>query len=253
MHDAILNPFRHLPARPAKPPKDWALFLDLDGTLLDLAATPADVAIPPRLIADLERVADSLNGAVAIVSGRSLDDLDRLVGLPHRSAAAEHGAVMRFANGRCETSGVSYPDAWLASLRRDFDQIEGVVIETKAHGVAVHFRGAPTIADHVHAAITSLISSDSDRFELLPARMAYEFRARTATKGRAVSRFMREAPFRGRLPIFVGDDVTDDDGKHAAEALGGVGLKVDSAFAGQPSEVRRWLGALAAGGIERGG
>ena len=117
----------------------------------------------------------------------------------------------------------------------------GVLVEEKTHGVAVHYRLAPQREGEVHDLVRAIVAQDAENFEVLPARMAFEVRHRTLTKATAVTSFMPRPPFSGRVPVFVGDDVTDEDGFRAAEAMGGLGLRVQDVFGGQPAQVRRWL------------
>jgi trehalose 6-phosphate phosphatase len=247
MLDVIREPFANAPGQPPRDPGTWALFLDLDGTLLDIAPTPDSVAVPAGLLADLGRAASALDGAFALVSGRALADIDRLTGALRLPMAAEHGAVLRFPDGRREEIGGGVPPDWLARIGNAFGRVDGIVIEPKQRGVAIHFRGAAGEAGRVWDLARSLVDGSADRFELLAARMAVEIRRRGASKGRAVQALMTVAPFRGRVPVYVGDDVTDDAGIVAAKALGGVGLKVAWAFGGEPARVRRWLAGIAAG------
>lgn len=224
--------------------KNWALLLDLDGTLLDIAATPSDVIVPAGLIDDLEAAAALLDGALAIVSGRALADIDRLMAPLELPAAGEHGAIIRFSGGRREELATNFPTDWFAQVAAAFGHVEGIAIERKAHGVAIHYRQVPDEAERARDLARALAEREPDRFEVLPARMAVEVRSRAANKGHAVARLMDAAPFRGRTPVFVGDDLTDEDGVRAAQALGGFGLRVHEAFAGEPARVRQWLREL---------
>src|SRR5690606_12109035 len=116
-----------------------------------------------------------------------------------------------------------------------------VIVERKPHGLALHYRAAPERAEAAHAVLESLLASHGEDFVLLPAHMAFEIRPRRATKARPVEILMRSPPFRGRRPVFVGDDVTDEDGMEAARRLGGLGLHVGRDFCGGPPEVRAWI------------
>ena len=120
------------------------------------------------------------------------------------------------------------------------------MLEHKARGFALHYRAAPAAGTQLHDALALLLAG-STQFELLPAHMLWEVRPRGADKGKAVIDLMDRPPFRGRLPVFVGDDVTDEDGIRAATAMGGVGLRVQDAF-GDAAGVRAWLAAIASHG-----
>jgi trehalose 6-phosphate phosphatase len=142
--------------------------------------------------------------------------------------------------------GRSVPARWRFELHAAARDWAGVLVEEKAHGVAVHFRLAPEREAEVRALVDQVVADDPRNFEVLPARMAFEIRHRSLTKALAVDRLMPCPPFLGRVPVFVGDDVTDEDGFRAARAMGGLGLHVKEAFGGQPAQVRGWLETFAA-------
>jgi len=223
--------------------RHWALFLDLDGTLLDIAAAPDRVVIPPRLIEALAEVHEALGGALAVVSGRTLDDVDRLLAPLRLPVAAEHGAVIRLPSGvfdripetRCPSR------EWVRQLHEATRDWSGILVEEKIYSVALHYRQAPHRKSALRKLAMSLVLAAPTRFELLTAKEAFEVRPKGVTKGRAVEVLMSHEPFRTRQPVFVGDDITDEDGMEAAVRLGGMGLTVAAAFEGQPRAVRNWL------------
>lgn len=220
-----------------------ALFLDLDGTLLEIAATPETVVVPPALPILLDHLRALLGGALAIVSGRSIVTIDQLL-KPFKSAAAgEHGVGLRFDDGTTEEmpAGLAVPEAWRDSLRTLAERWPGILIEPKQHGCAVHYRLAPERHDDVWKAVRALVPDDHPLFRLIPAREAVEIGPRATSKGFAVERLMAGGPFRGRRPIFVGDDFTDEAGMSAARRFGGEGLRVAEIFKGDPALVRGWL------------
>lgn len=225
----------------------WTVFLDIDGTLLDIAATPQSVVVPAGLLRDLARLREGLGGALAFVSGRSLDDIDRLFAPLVLPAAAEHGAIVRLPDGQIEEVDVVVPSAWRASLARLAIEYPGVLVEEKRHSIAVHFRQAPNAEYASRAAVDTLVAGAPDRFHVLPARMAFEIRGRRVSKEAAVRRLMNTIPFSGRRPIYIGDDVTDEPAIEAAQDLGGLGLHVDRNFDGEPARVRAWIGTLVKG------
>ena len=234
------------------PPFDprWALFLDLDGTLIDIAPRPELVEVPEGLVALLQRVAQGFAGALAVVSGRPLAGLDRLLDPWRPAAAGEHGAFCRLPDGTTATPEAlpAVPTTWRAAARRLGDEHPGVMVEDKQAGITVHFRQAPAAQAAIRDAIERLVGADPTHFAVVAAHMALEIRPRGVHKGWAVDRLMREAPFRGRIPVFIGDDVTDEDGFRAAEALGGKGLHVHHYFQPGAVAVRAWLASLAAAG-----
>ena len=220
-----------------------ALFLDLDGTLLEIAATPELVVVPPALPSLLANLHHRLEGAVAIVSGRPLAQLDQLLTPFRASASGEHGVTVRFADGTLEEMpiGVAVPDDWRAALDMAIESWPGVRIERKPHGLTVHYRLAPEREAVVWELVRGIVPADHPWFRLIPAREAVEIGLRAASKGDAVERLMAHAPFHGRRPIFVGDDFTDEAGMSMARRFGGLGLRVAEVFGGDPAQVRAWL------------
>jgi trehalose 6-phosphate phosphatase len=231
-------------ANPPQPRTDWALFLDLDGTLLDLAPTPDAVTVPSDLVETLRRASAALNGALAIVSGRLMSEMDALLSPLRLPGGAEHGAVVRMPDGLLDEIDATIPFEWVQALIDAARVMPGVLIERKTHSVVAHFRRAPQRAAELREIARSLVRSRTG-FSILEAKMAVEIRVTGVTKARAVDRLMTAAPFAGRTAVFVGDDITDIDGFRAAERMNGMGLGVFERFAGRPSEVRHWLGFLA--------
>lgn len=228
---------------PSLPPHP-ALLLDFDGTLVEIAPHPHAITIPPGLAPLLEDLAARFEGAVALVSGRPLADLDLfLPGLP-LAIAAEHGGLFRFhPEGPIERPPHPRPpEAWRDAARRYAETHPGLLYEPKEGGFVVHYRHAPERREAVRAALEDLIGEDPE-FGLLASHMAWEVRPRRANKAEAVRFLMAHPPFAGRKPVFIGDDVTDEEGMAAARALGGMGLRVPEVFGG-PEGVRRWLAAL---------
>ena len=224
----------------ARPRGDFALFLDLDGTLIEIAPTPSSVRVPPHLPALIQSASGALSGAVAIVSGRPFAEAAALIAPASVPLATEHGAVIRLPDGTVEEEGARVPDEWVDALVRAAAGRAGVLIERKSFSVAIHFRLAPEAEGALMRVAEHLVAQDG-RFELLPARMAFEIRATGVCKGGAVRRLMRDAPFKGRVPVFIGDDVTDEDGMRAAREAGGWGVKVGGALFRAPGDVLNWL------------
>lgn len=220
-----------------------ALFLDVDGTLLEIAARPELVVVPPDLPPLLTQLYRQLDGAVAIVSGRSLADIDRLFDPFLSSAAGEHGVAVRFVDGKIEEQPavLSVPQMLRDELSHAAEGWAGVEVESKPHGVTLHYRLAPDRADEVWRLARSFVPDDDPHFRLLPARQAVEIGVRAVSKGTAVERLMEQPVFRSRRPIFVGDDFTDEAGMSSARRFGGIGLRVGEVFSGEPAQVRAWL------------
>lgn len=218
-----------------------ALFLDLDGTLLDFAPTPAEVVVPAGLPAMLTALSAQRDHALAILSGRTLTDIDGVVTgmLP---AGAEHGFVLRDADGviyRPVATTANRPE-WLAALEQAAARMPGVNIEVKTYTLVAHFRRAPEHGPALRSLIEGLAAADP-AVEILPANMAWEIRPIGAGKGFALDWFMARAPFAGKIPVFVGDDTTDEAAITAARAHGGIGLHVHRDFDGTTASVRTWL------------
>lgn len=220
-----------------------ALFLDFDGTLVEIAETPTRVVVPPDLPTLLTQLRDLLGGAVAIASGRPLLDTDRLLAPFSGASSGEHGAAIRHVDGTLDEvrSDVAVPEAWKKLLAEETTHLSGVILELKPHGVTLHYRLAPEREDDVWRIVRSLVSDDHPWFRLIPARMAVEIGVKATTKGRAVETLMARPPFAGRVPLFVGDDFADEAGMAAARRLGGQGLRVGEIFGGEPAAVRAWL------------
>lgn len=225
--------------------RSWSLFLDLDGTLLDIAETPSAVRVPPDLLDDLSALRSALGGALAIVSGRAMNDIDRLLFPLKFTVGAEHGSAVREPDGRIDAITETIPAEWVDRLQAAARESPGVLVEVKAHAVAVHFRLAMQYLESFRALAESMLPEHPGRYEIMPARRAFEIRHHGVDKGRVVERLMRLEPFRGRVPVFVGDDVTDLAGMAAASALGGFGLHVAEVFENTPSKVRAWVKRLA--------
>jgi len=227
------------------PPDRAALLLDLDGTLLDIAPTPEAVVVPPDLPPSLLVLRACLGEALAVVTGRPLPQIDALLpGIP-TAVAGEHGAAVRHSIGGAIERAVlpTVPKTWLDRAASLAAAHPGALVETKDRGFVVHYRQAPTAGPALQAALAALIDADPS-FALHPALMAWEVRPHGVDKGTAVTALMARPPFAGRLPIFIGDDTTDEDGMRVARELGGVGLRVADVF-GDAAGVRAWLAAAA--------
>lgn len=218
-----------------------ALLLDMDGTLIDLAPTPDAVVVPPGLPAALRTLRDGLGGALAIVTGRPIETVDRLFGDALGAVAGEHGGAIRHAPEEpIERPDLpSPPQSWFEAADTLARAFPGALLERKARGFGLHYRQAPEAKETFQAALTALLDS-APGFQLHQAHMLWEVRPAGADKGGAVVALMQRPPFAGRVPIFIGDDVTDEDGMREARKLGGAGYRVDAVFR-DPDGVRSWL------------
>ena len=232
-------------AGPVLPSADAALFLDMDGTLLEIAARPDAVVVPPELPELLTRLQAALGGAVAVVTGRGLAVARGYAGVPSLPIGAEHGAVLDPALPGAVPLPVPPPE-WRRAADEFAATRPGTLAEHKTHGFVIHFRQRPEAAPEALAMLAGLLHEDAMGFHVVPAHAAAELRPTQADKGGAVRRLMAVAPFQGRRPIFIGDDVTDEDGMAACAEYGGYGLRVPDDFAGRPALVRAWLRQVAA-------
>lgn len=233
----------------------WALFLDVDGTLIEIAETPDGVVVDARVIEILAALDRRFEHAVALVSGRSIEFLDGLFAPLHLTAAGLHGLERRDPAGK-----MVRPNGAVAGLDRvreafgDFARRDpGLMIEDKTYSVALHFRRAPALADEAEALACRLGAELGDDLILQRGKMVLEFRPRGPHKGDVVDAFMAVPPFAGRVPVFIGDDVTDEDGFAAVNRLSGLSVRVGASDAtaarcrieGVP-ELRDWLAKIAA-------
>jgi len=202
-----------------------ALYLDFDGTLAHFAEHPDGVTVDESLRALLERLCARQGGALALVTGRSLATLDALLGSHRYAGAGLHGLEWRVASGKTISSASPVgARRYVRALQERFGKDPRLVIEDKGAAVALHWRQAPEKEKECIAAMREIVTSPD--FEILPGHLVVEARPRGADKGAAVRALSMHPPFKGRLPVFVGDDRTDEDGFRAAAAQGGHGVKV---------------------------
>lgn len=236
---------------------DTALFLDFDGTLADIAPRPQDVVVPPELIAVLQGLVERLEGALAIVSGRRLADLDHFLAPLTLPAAAEHGALRRLATGRLTESRP--PDlGYVTVVAEDLlSHYPGLHMERKTSSVALHYRQQPSLEQTCLAAMAEACDRTPGT-ELLRGKCVVEVKPLGVDKGQALACFMKEPPFAGRTPWFAGDDLTDESGFVWVQRVGGAAIKVGEGASaarhrlGSPAQLRRWLGQAVQAGSASG-
>jgi trehalose 6-phosphate phosphatase len=230
------------------------LFLDVDGTLIDIAERPEAVVVPKPLVAALQDASSALDGAVALVSGRSVANLDALFRPLRLSASGVHGAEVRFQPDGPVTfeSDNVLPSGLSRAIGSAAERFPGTLIEDKRFSVAVHYRLAPEAGPPLQAALEELVAAENDpQLRVLPGHMVFEVKRATFDKGLAVRRLMTQKPFAGRVPIFLGDDVTDRAGFAAAVEQGGRAYSVGQTIPGtsgsfpDPAAVRSWLAGFA--------
>ena len=237
---------QQLPPLPAIAPRSTALFLDFDGTLADLAPQPEAVRLADDLVALLRLLFSHVDGALAIVSGRRLSDLDEFLHPLALPTAAEHGAQRRLVDGQLVC--LPPPDLQHAITAASALAIQHprLRVEVKNAAVALHYRHAPEL-ETLCLQIMTEAARASTGVELLCGKYVFEIKPAGVSKGTAIATFMLHAPFAGRVPLFAGDDVTDEAGFAAVQSLGGSGIKVgDGETVAQhrcasPAALRQWL------------
>jgi trehalose 6-phosphate phosphatase len=205
-----------------------AVFTDFDGTLVELAETPDAIDIPTDLSEQLDRVSADFDYAFAVLTGREISDIDRFLSPLQLPIAGAHGAQRRRADGVIEAID-DHVSATAEAIARAIEPLAEanpeLIMEAKEGSVALHYRQAPQLEGVCHLAMQEALQDHPD-FTLVPGKMVLEARAVGLDKGAALRAFMREEPFAGRTPIFIGDDRTDEDAFRAAQELGGIGIKL---------------------------
>ena len=233
-----------------------ALFLDIDGTLLDIARTPDAVTVPGELKTSLKKLHDDLDGALAFVSGRSLAAIDGLFAPLTTAAIGCHGVEVRGVDGTVEALAPPIPDSVRELFRGLARRHSGVLLEDKGYGLSLHYREVPEAGASLHAAL----EKEKDRLTamniaLLEGKAVIDARPSGIDKGVGVRALMDQKPFRGRHVLFGGDDTTDQDVFHILPEIGGAGFSVGKIFPGaeylfeSPEAVRQWLTRLAVQGV----
>ena len=217
-------------AGPPAPRAEWAYFFDLDGTLLDFTDAPRGGAarLDDELRGQIGTLRDKTGGAVALISGRSLADIDRLLDGDHLPAAGQHGTERRDARGQITRHAFPLERLEWAHARL-IDAAAGhagLLVEHKGLSVALHYRRAPRLGGYAHRVVRSLAPRLGAQFSVQPGKRIVELKPAGKDKGAAVVEFMAEVPFRGRTPVFVGDDLTDEFAFRAVNRLRGYSIKV---------------------------
>jgi trehalose 6-phosphate phosphatase len=237
--------FHAMPPLPLIEP-NTALFLDFDGTLADLAPRPELVQVEPELIGTLRALHVCLDGALAIVSGRPVAELDHFLQPLRLPAAGVHGAEFRNGAERIVRPPAPGIGPLLPHLEALVARHPGLQLERKSVAVAIHYRQVPELEPLVRAAVADVLR-DAVGLEALPGKMVVEIKPAGVDKGGAIATFMRSSPFAGRLPVFAGDDVTDEAGFSVVRELGGIGVLVGqrataaSVSVTGPAALRSWL------------
>ena len=239
-------------------PGSAALFLDFDGTLVPIAPRPQDVRVPAWVLPVLEALAGPghLHGALAIVSGRPIEQLDSFLFPLRLAAAGAHGAEWRGASGRIERQRGDPPQGVVSCACALAASHAGLILESKPSGLALHFRARPELESACRDALVAALAAvpgANATWEWMHGHCVFELKQRAVSKGLAVRALLAQAPFAGRLPVFVGDDMTDEDGIQAVQAAGGFGVRVGRGATqahyrlADTDAVGAWLGAALAG------
>jgi trehalose 6-phosphate phosphatase len=234
-------------------PNRWALFIDIDGTLLGMAATPDAVVVPAGLVQLLDSVVSGLGGAAAILTGRRIAEADRLFAPLKLAASGVHGTELRLERGGpIDTLSQEIPASVIQAMDNISRIASGILVEHKGSGVAVHYRNAPLARRALESEMAAIVAASSYDLVLREGRKVLEAVPLGYSKGTALTTLMSRAPFKGRRPVMVGDDIGDESAFLVAERLGGLALRVAGEhydrraadFDGVGS-VRAWLEALA--------
>ena len=239
---------------PSPETQHLAVFLDVDGTLLDIQQTPEAVTVPPELILALDTSHRALSGALALISGRGLAELDRLFAPLVLPAAGLHGLEMRSNGAGSERMPKNDPAlaAEVTRLREELAPLSSVLVEDKGSCVALHYRQAPAAEAEVVAAAQTAAARLGTAYHVLAGKMVCEVKPKAMNKGHAVEIFMAEPPFAGRHPVYIGDDVTDEDAFVMVNRLGGTSARVGNDSPTEATTIiadvealRDWLASLA--------
>ena len=223
-----------------------ALFLDFDGTLAELAPSPAEVRVAPDLVPTLWALAERLNGALAIVSGRPIDEIDAFLRPLLLPVAGVHGAQRRIPGEEVVTLAAPPLDAVVAAAEELALHHPGLIVERKRVAMALHYRLAPELeAVCLHQLVETVKRVPG--LELIHGKMVVEVKPAGISKGSAIDNFMNQAPFAHRQPVFIGDDVTDESGFEVVQRRGGYGIKMGEGDTlaqhriADPASLRLWL------------
>jgi trehalose 6-phosphate phosphatase len=239
-------------------PSGYALFLDVDGTLLEIAPTPEDVTVPAELAALLGHIAKGLDGALAIITGRQLAEIDALLAPAKLAGAGVHGAELRLTpGGEITAVAATIPKELVDEITQLAQRWPGAIIEPKGPGLAIHYRQAPTLKPVIEAELEAALArhrnGSGNDLVLSEGRKLFEVVPAGQSKGTALTALAALPQFRNRIPIMIGDDAGDEPAFAAAAQLGGIGLRVGGEHFGQakvdldgPQSVLAWLTRFAA-------
>ena len=229
-----------------EPRPDWALFLDFDGCIVEIAPTPEAVDVPDCVRSLLVALREALGGAVAIVSGRPIAQIDGFLGTAVPAVAGLHGLERRAADGAIVRPVLPRTDLHIIRARLEAFAAAhpGVLIEDKKYAVALHYRLSPSLRDDCRDISNAALEDAPQGWQVIEGKCVFEIRPREPNKGTAIEAFMGEAPFLGRTPVFCGDDITDEDGFGVVNARGGVSIRVGKGSATRAAAQVETVGEL---------
>ena len=229
-----------------------ALFLDVDGTLVDIEDHPGDVRSDEALITLLVDLAQRLDGALSLISGRSIAEIDRIFAPAKFPSAGAHGTELRFDGNAVIIAPADFPGEILQRARAFAVEHQGLLVEKKSAGLALHYRRAPRLETACREFVDGLMRELGPDFRLIDGKMVLEIAPLGHHKGEAIRELLQHDPFNGRRPVFVGDDVTDEDGFRVVNDLGGLSIRVGHGnetaaryVLDDVTSVRDWLQSLA--------
>jgi trehalose 6-phosphate phosphatase len=240
---------------PPTPNLTWAYFLDVDGTLINIADTPEAVLVDQALLDLIENLHRATGGAMALVSGRMIADLQRRIGLPQLPLAGLHGLERRDSAGRLRVHAA--PPAAKSAIKQALVPVlarhPGLLLEDKGLTLALHYRKAPTLASYVHKLMGGFANAPGQGLELQRGKCVVEIKPAGVDKGTAIAEYLAESPFKGRSPVFIGDDLNDEHGFAEVNRLDGISIKVGKGAScarfrlPDVAAVHQWLGTALQG------
>lgn len=208
-----------------------AFFFDVDGTLIDIADHPDAVVVPCELVSHLERLHQRSGGAVALVSGRTVERLDALFAPLRLPTAGAHGSEMRpMPHAPTERMAPPLSSTVRTEALAIAESLGDLLVEDKGSSLAIHYRAAPAVKAQLGERLAELAANAVEPLKVLPGHFVFELKSARRDKGVAIDTFMQAPPFAGRRPIFIGDDVTDEAGFAAVRRKGGIPISVGRAF-----------------------
>jgi trehalose-phosphatase len=219
---------RRRAGRPPRADPRWAWFFDIDGTLVEIAPTPSSIVVHDALPHLISRLHSLTGGAVSLITGRAVSDVERFLPLPGIVVAGQHGLEMRNPEGDISVESDSGAD--LKSIESRLSDVAkrhtDLIVEHKGSSIALHYRQAPMLGAYAHRVMRDLRSKHAPRLMIQKGKRVVELKPAEADKGTAIKALMQTEPFRGRIPVFIGDDVTDETGFALVNGMGGHSIKV---------------------------